>query len=399
MKAAAQADLKGSVRLGNYLRRLRTGYGYSLRRVEERAKAEGGEIDNSQLSRYEKGICYPSFDKLRVLASVFNVSVQAFSDVVDLEEFQGLRPESGDPEQLIEEGSAAIRAGDPGRAFACYEKALDILAEEPAETAPAGRDDLVAKGRISLAIALSAMGKLSLAEQELRTALRSMQRCDGSLRAKALLNLATLHADQGDLLLAELEAEKALAFAQARQETLVCARALHVLAKVLAQRHESAAAIERYQEAAQAYASCGDAFEALRVRINVAGCYVQMGKTREGIRLLRSALAEARLGGHRRLEAHAWSTMGEAHYRQGDRERAHRCFRESDAIAGSTDGRFGDLLFLNAYFEWRLAAEDGGGTREKIAFGRLKVLRSEIERRFPEVEAFDAHVERGRADA
>src|SRR5882672_8434453 len=85
MEAQAESTLKGSVRLGNYLRRLRAGYGYSLRRVEERAKAEGGEIDNSQVPRYEKGICYPSFDKLRVLASVFNVSVQAFSDVVDLE--------------------------------------------------------------------------------------------------------------------------------------------------------------------------------------------------------------------------------------------------------------------------------------------------------------------------
>ena len=76
----ATASLKGSTRLGTYLRKLRAGYGYSLRRVEERARAEGGEIDNSQLSRYEKGICYPSFDKLRVLASVFNVSVQSFSE-------------------------------------------------------------------------------------------------------------------------------------------------------------------------------------------------------------------------------------------------------------------------------------------------------------------------------
>jgi len=58
-------NLKGSLRLGSYLRKLRNGYGYSLRRVEERARAEGGEIDNSQLSRYEKGICYPSFDKRR----------------------------------------------------------------------------------------------------------------------------------------------------------------------------------------------------------------------------------------------------------------------------------------------------------------------------------------------
>ena len=69
MGTQAASAYKGSARLGSYLKKLRSGYGYSLRRVEERARAEGGEIDNSQLSRYEKGICYPSFDKLRVLAN------------------------------------------------------------------------------------------------------------------------------------------------------------------------------------------------------------------------------------------------------------------------------------------------------------------------------------------
>src|SRR5262245_45832587 len=105
MEALADSALKGSVRPGKYVQRVRAGYGYSLRRVEERAKAEGGEIDNSQLSRYEKRICYPSFDKLRVLASVFNVSVQAFSDVVDLEAYEELKPLEGDPVAIVAEGN------------------------------------------------------------------------------------------------------------------------------------------------------------------------------------------------------------------------------------------------------------------------------------------------------
>jgi hypothetical protein len=46
-----------------------------------------------------------------------------------------------------------------------------------------------------------------------------------------------------------------------------------------------------------------------------------------------------------------------------------------------------------------MASDQGNPTREKIAFGRLKVLRSNLERRFPEVEAFDAFVERRRSDA
>lgn len=393
------AELKGSVRLGNYLRRLRAGYGYSLRRVEERARAEGGEIDNSQLSRYEKGICYPSFDKLRVLASVFNVSVQAFSDVVDLEGYEELKPTTEDPHVLLEEGHEAVRSGDLGRAFACYERTLEILSggEDPVETV--SRNEMMARARLSLAIALGRMGKLALAEQELRAALRQMQHAGGPLRAQALLNLANLHADQGELLLAEMEAERAHLFARAEGLELLAARALHTLARVLADRAEFAPAVERYHEAAQLYERCADAYEAIRVRINIGGCFASMGKPREGIRLLRAALAEARFAGHRRLEAQAWSGLGEAHYRMADRDRAQKCLRESDSIAGSVESKFPDLLFFNAFYGWRMAGEEQNPTREKIAFGRLKVLRSSLERRFAEVDAFDAFVERRRSDA
>ena len=210
MGGRAQPNLKGSVRLGNYLRRLRNGYGYSLRRVEERARAEGGEIDNSQLSRYEKGVCYPSFDKLRILASVFNVPIQAFADVVDLESCEHLRPESGDPAELLEEGKKALKAGDAALAFACYEKALDLI--EQSRSNPGFRR-YAGRVRIGLALALHGLGKLSLAEQELRNALRGTERLEGSLKVQAVLNLANVHADQGDLFLAEMEAEKALRFA------------------------------------------------------------------------------------------------------------------------------------------------------------------------------------------
>lgn len=393
------AELKGSVRLGNYLRRLRAGYGYSLRRVEERARAEGGEIDNSQLSRYEKGICYPSFDKLRVLASVFNVSVQAFSDVVDLEGYEDLKPTTEDPQVLLEEGHEAVRSGDLGRAFACYERSLEILSSGDDQVESVLRNEMMARARLSLAIALGRMGKLALAEQELRTALRQMQHAGGPLRAQALLNLANLHADQGELLLAEMEAERAHAFAQAEGLELLGARALHTLARVLADRAEFATAVEHYHEAAQLYERCAEAYEAIRVRINIGGCFASMGKPREGIRLLRAALAEARFAGHRRLEAQAWSGLGEAHYRMADRERAQKCLRESDSIAGSAETKSPDLLFFNAFYSWRMAGEEQNPTREKIAFGRLKVLRSSLERRFPEVDAFDAFVERRRSDA
>ena len=394
MEAHAESALKGSIRLGSYLRRLRVGYGYSLRRVEERAKAEGGEIDNSQLSRYEKGICYPSFDKLRVLASVFNVSVQAFSDVVDLEACEVLKSHDGEPKALVDQGNAALKAGDFRQAFAYYDFALDQLHEGDNV---ADSQDSMAQTRINLAMALSRLGKLALAEQELRHALRASNTLSPALVARAFLILANLHADQGDLLLSEVEAEKALALAKASGLNLVAARALHTLGRVLAQNKQHFAAIDRYREAGLLYETCGDQHEAVRVRINIGDCYVALGKMKEGVRLLRSALADARTAGLRRLEAQAWSNLGEAHFRASETEQAQSCLRQSDALAGSPE-KYPDVLFFNAFYEWKMASQQGNPTREKIAFGRLKALRSSLERRFLEVEAFDAFVERRHSD-
>ena len=115
--------------------------------------------------------------------------------------------------------------------------------------------------------------------------------------------------------------------------------------------------------------------------------------------MLRESLNEARAGNHRRLEAVAWSHLGQAYYRQNDCERARGCFRESDTLAGQNREKHTDILFLNAYYEWKMAKAEDNPTRVKIALGRLKVLRSALERRFPEVEEFDGYVERRRAHA
>jgi tetratricopeptide (TPR) repeat protein len=388
--------MKGSARLGSYLRQLRNGYGYSLRRVEERAKAEGGEIDNSQLSRYEKGICYPSFDKLRILASVFNVSIQSFSDVVDLEAFEDLKPDSGTPEKIVEDGLAAMGVGDAGLAFALFEGALELL-QDPSD----GRANalMIAQTRVNLSAALTRLGKLSLAEQELRTALKSAEHLDRKTKARALLALAHVHAEQGDLMLAELESDRAYGLAREEGLDLLAARALHAMGFALAQGGQDARAVEKYRQAAHLYEELEDAREAYRVRINIGTCYVSLGKHREGVRLLRAALDACRKQGHPRLEALAWTNLGEAYYRLQDHDRARQCFRRSESIVRAGEEAHADLLFVNAYYDWEMAREKDNPTRAKIAFGRLKALRSSIEKRFPEVRAFDAYVERGRRHA
>jgi tetratricopeptide (TPR) repeat protein len=397
MGAQPEASLKGSQRLGTYLRRLRTGYGYSLRRVEERARAEGGEIDNSQLSRYEKGICYPSFDKLRVLASVFNVSIQSFSDIVELEAFESLKPVEGSPRELLEDGTRALQNGDAGQAFARYERALELLLDEEGDRM--SRRAMLGEVRVHLAIALSRLGKLSLAEQELRAALRRSQDLESELRVRAVVTLASIHAQLGERFISELEAGRAYEMAREAGHARLAVMAMHILAKNLYEQGRYREAIERFRESARLYEECGDSYEATRVRVNIGANYVALGKLREGIRLLRASLDEARSGKHRRLEALAWSHLGEAYHQLKDGARARACFRESDAVAAQSEPKHHDILFLNAFYEWKLAEAEDNPTRAKIALGRLKALRSTLERQFPEVEEFDCYVERRRAHA
>jgi transcriptional regulator with XRE-family HTH domain len=398
MSSQAVSSNKGSQRLGSYLRRLRTGYGYSLRRVEKRARAEGGEIDNSQLSRYEKGICYPSFDKLRVLASVFNVSIQSFSDVVELEAYEELKPASGEPESLLQAGTEALFHGNSGRAFAHYERALELLLETEEEP-DLTRRELIGQLRVHQAIALRRLGKLSLAEQELRNALRTAEHLSPSLRVRAIVTLASIHAQQGERFLAELEAGRAHDLARAESLDRMAAMALHIQANVLSEQGQHREAIERFRETEQLYQRCNEPIEALRVRISVGTSFVAMGKTREGIRLLRETLPDVRKCGHRRLEALAWSHMGEAYFHAKDPQRAQGCLRQSDTLAVYDNGKYNDILFLNAYYQWKIAESEDNPTRTKIALGRLKVLRSSLEMKFREVEAFDRYMERRRADA
>lgn len=391
----AQTRLKGSARLGSYLRKLRNGYGYSLRRVEEKARAEGGELDNSQLSRYEKGICYPSFDKLRILANVFNVSIQSFSDVVDLESFEDLKPVTGEPADLMENGLAAMNTGNTGLAFALFERSVEIL-EESGDLDDSG--EMIAQARINQAAALTRLGKLSLAENELRTALKSSG-IGTALQARALLALANVHAEQGDLVLAEIESSRAHEIADREGMELLSARCLHNMAFALAQREEYTHAIDTYRRAATLYDRLDQPREAVRIRINIGTSYIAVGKHREGIRLLRASLGSCRELGHKRLEALIWSNLGEAYYKQRETMRAQQCLRHSDTLVRSGETENTDLLFFNSFYEWKIASKDGNPTRTKIAFGRLKALRSSIEKRFPEVESFDRYVERGRYDA
>lgn len=395
-REAAAIEPKGSLRLGQYLHGLRTGFGYSLRKVEEKARLQGGEIDNSQLSRYEKGICYPSFDKLRTLARIFNVSIQTFSDVVDLEELERDQPAVDDPDQLTKGANDAFRVGDYGRAYVMFQRArrlLEAAGDDPSEEPEIAQK--VARIRLAAAITLYRMNKVSLSEYEVRQLLRLERFLDPGTVVRALLQLSNVHASFGDLYLAEMEATRALAIAGTLAEPILAAYAHHALGRIFQEREENAPALEHYHEALGRYRDAGDLHEALKVKLNLGPIYASRGQFREGIRLLREAREEAQRLGHRWTVASAGAWLAEIHYRRGDYGAARQCIRESNAIASSNEVQYVDILFLNAFYGWKIALAEDNVAEARIALGRLKYLRPNLEQNFAEVREFDRHIEKG----
>ena len=387
-------DSAGSVRLGGYLRRLRQGYGYTLRKVEEQAVAQGEAIDNSQLSRFEKGKAVPSFEKLRALARVFNVPVQSFADVLDLEEFQHLKPNGEDYSQLIRDGFDLMAKGEPGPAFVTYERALE-LAQKLED--PLRRAELMAQARYRMASALKSLGKLYMTELELRAILKDRDRLSRGARLRALLQLSYLYRELGDLYLASVLARESLELARREEDFGRQAGVLNTLGNI---QHDEG----KIQEAGASYSEAltlldkvlGHEEMKATVRTNLGGCLVELGRFDEGVELLRSAYDRARRETFRRTASLALTRLAEAWMSRKDFGQARRELTESDALASRVEGSFHDIMFLNAYHRWRIEREEANPTGEKIAFGRLRHLRSLLQRKFPEVDAFDRHVQRTR---
>jgi tetratricopeptide (TPR) repeat protein len=385
---------KASARLGGYLRQLREGYGYTLRKVEERAMALGESIDNSQLSRFEKGKAVPSFEKLRALARVFNVSVQNFSDVLDLEEYEAFRPETDEYAELIRCGDDLFKRGEHGRAFVAYEKAFDVATGDRGSRRTS---EEAYEARWRMACSLKALGKLSMAEHELRSILKEHRVIGPGIRMNGLLQLAYIHRERGDHFIASVLARECLQLAEEQDDSRVQAGVLNTLGSIHFDDGAYPEALEYYERALDVLDRLpGHAKLRAMALTELGGCLVAVDRFDEGVRMLREAHARAREAGFRRVAALSMSRTGEAFLQQGDHDQAKACFTESDCLASRSPESYHDILFLNAFRRWQIARQEGNGTREKIAFGRLRHLRSLIQSRFAEVDEFDRHVERNR---
>jgi transcriptional regulator with XRE-family HTH domain len=389
-----EQELRGSTRLGHYLRRLRVGYGLSLRRVEDRAKSEGGEIDNSQLSRYERGKCYPSFDKLCLLANIFNVPIQNFSDVLDLERVETFQPEREvSCAELKAEAHREYQQGNFTRAYAIYETVLARLEDGLEGEVDA---DTLARARFNTAWMLERMGKVSLAESELRLILRRHRDLSPETAALVLLVLSDTHDERGDKFLALMDVEKSLALAREIGNKEYEGYALHRMARIHFEQGEYALALESFRQTRELLDDKVNLHDLTLIRTNMAFCQAMTGRVERGIRELKESLQAAARNGFRRCSTYALLFLGQIHLAKGEAKKARDYFEEAELMAHGGEERYVDILFQTAFHLWEMARASRNQIQEKVYFGRLKFLRSQLDRHFAEVEKFDQFIEQGK---
>jgi tetratricopeptide (TPR) repeat protein len=241
------------------------------------------------------------------------------------------------------------------------------------------------------------MGKISLAETELRIVLRRHREIRPETTALVLLCLADAHDDKGDGYLAILEAEKCLELARAAGHREYEGYALHRIARTQFEQGEYDRALESFREARVRLESVVSRHDLTLIRTNVGFCHAMVGKTERGLRELGEALQVAQSEGFRRCAAYTLMYTGQVHLMRKDDRKAREYFEQSEMMAHGGEERYVDILFQTAFHLWELARSGGNQVQEKVYFGRLKFLRPQLDRRFPEVERFDLFIENGKA--
>ena len=253
----------------------------------------------------------------------------------------------------------------------------------------------MARARYKMAFSLFRLGKINLAESELRLVLRNHQKISPRTRFLALLMLANVHDERGDRYLALLEAERCLDLARALGERTDEAYAMHAIGRTCFEEADYERAADFHARALEMARDTATPQEIVILQSNLGYCHVMLGRPEKGLKEIRDALSMSRREGLRRGIAYCLRILGQILFREGKLDRARESFREAETVAHGADSPYTDILFQAAYYLWEIARREGNSVQERLYFGRLRHLRSSLERHFEEVTQFDAYIDRG----
>jgi tetratricopeptide (TPR) repeat protein len=367
-------------RLGEFLKVCREERRLSLRQVERLSEAFSERIANSYLANCERGRFIPSVQKLLTLSRVFGIPLQSFVDRIDLEQHGALKPELDSFEACRDLGIEEAQRGNLGRAFACFERSLEVLERQ------GGDVRLRLTAEIDIAIVLKRMGKHSAARDALEHVLRRRE-MPPALRVRALDILAGVQRERGNLTLALVFASEADRLARLHDERQLRPHTCNTLANIYYDLGDDASAAPWYERALRRFRRAGETIGLIVATSNYGNCLLRLGRRGEGLARLNEALELARREDTKRLTADVLGYLARAHYQASDFTAARRLALDSIQIARRGD--YFDTLFANHFYLWRMARAEGKEKDEGIYFKSLNYFRTKLESTLPELEEFD----------
>lgn len=354
----------------------------SLNRVARESEHYHEPIGFDYLSRLERGHLMPSVPKLATLAAVFGRPLSELVDLYEIEELRRFVPENAGYDLCRRLGMEHLERGEITSALACFLGALDSAKRDGAS-------------RQTLAVAHNNVGHVLLRGGRYLTARRYLE--EGLLlvesemsRARLLDNLANVHYQMDDLMLAEILSREARELAS--DDPVLGPATAATRSGVLLDFKQFREAEILMREALRAYEDAGDEFQAVRQLYNLGHCLVLQGKLGEGLETARSAVARATERGDPYLRATSQFFLGRCLYAAGEMSAAVAPLKTSLELAITECNR--NVSFHAAFYLWKLARETGIPAEEASFEEIARQQRVRLEQRSEEARTFDCWLAR-----
>lgn len=384
MIKARRRETTRSRKLSEFLHSLRVRSNLTLMDVQEKSKGYREKVNFDYLSRVERGVLLPSLPKLLTLARVYKISPSIFFDLIEIEEYEKLKPDINDYKECKTYGINCAIHGDLNKAIGAFSKCFNIVSEDKSIKR---KEDCNSEIHLCLAMALKQKGKLLLAKEKLEKSLMN-KTLRAYLKMRILTEFANIYVEQDNLSLAEIFADQALTLAKKGKDATTVAAVYCMKANSLIRTKSFKESASYYTKAIKIFKKKKDMPNLTTAVNNLASCLIKMGQPEKSISILQKSRLLSEKEGLKRIYANALINLGDAYRLIKKFDKAKLYLLEASRI--SREYEYTKNAFLSNFYLWKISIGEKDRLSEREFFLSLKFYRTKVQETFDEIKEFDA---------
>ena len=367
--------------LGRLLKRVRKERGFSQKKLASLSASCSHSISAPYVSQVERGKIQPTLNALHTFSEILVIPREHLYDLAGMRMPEVLVETHESYKKLRDKGLQAILEGK-------FQKALELFTSS---LAVAKNDEEEFRGIVNCAVAQMNLGWLTTAQIKIQDALKEyVKRVGEEAIFFGLYNLAQVFKFAENYIPASSFARDALRLAMKMENGALKGMAYNALGSIHECAGEFEEAVAYFDEALTFVKITKDDYSNAIVLANKGDTLVECGKFLQGIELLIQADGFLEKTKFTYMKSSIKLYLVKAYYLKRDYERAM-------AIEGETwpvvfRERYGDLMFVAAFYRWRIARERGDMVEEKKSFKLLLKLSEKTQKILAEMRQFRAYL-------